>query len=167
MFGAVTAALFAFGAGVAVERAQGSREALAEVRTAVRGYRSESVDAEIANAERVLVAAGVRPVLSVAPVRLSPPEERALAYAVREAVTNVVRHAEACTCWISLSAADGHALLEVRDDGRGGSEPEGSGLSGMRERLREVAGTVERDGREGTRLRMTLPIGRPAAGASS
>ena len=144
-----------------------SRDALAEVRKAVRGYRSEGLDHEIANAERVLTAAGVRPVLSLATVALSPDEGRALAFALREAVTNVVRHARARHCWITLSAADGRALLEVRDDGVGGDRPDGSGLSGMRDRLRELAGGLERDGRNGTRLRMTLPLGRPAAGTSS
>jgi len=48
----------------------------------------------------------------------------------------------------------------VRDDGRGGEAREGSGLQGMRERLREVSGTLARDGSEGTRLLMTLPLAR-------
>jgi two-component system sensor histidine kinase DesK len=144
-----------------------SRDALAEVRNAVRGYRSEGLDHETANAERVLTTAGVRPVLSLATVSLSPGEERALAFALREAVTNVVRHARARHCWITLSTADGRALLEVRDDGVGGDRPDGSGLAGMRDRLRELAGGLERDGTNGTRLRMSLPLGRVRAGTSS
>lgn len=145
-----------------------SREALAEVRKAVRGYRSEGLDDEMANAERVLAAAGVEPVLDVTRLPLSPSEERALAFALREAVTNVVRHAHARHCWIALRAEGGRAVLEVRDDGRGGADPDGSGLSGMRERLRPLAGTVERDGRNGTRLMLTLPLRRAAsAGAAS
>ena len=105
--------------------------------------------------------------LSLATVSLSQGEERALAFALREAVTNVVRHARARHCWITLSAADGRALLEVRDDGVGGDRPDGSGLSGMRDRLRELAGGLERDGTNGTRLRLTLPLGRVRAGTSS
>ncbi len=134
-----------------------SREALGEVRSAVRGYRSEGLADEVANAERVLVAAGIRPAIDVAPHGLDPDEDRALAYALREAVTNVIRHAGARQCWIALRPSGGRRVLEVRDDGRGGLAPEGSGLSGIRERLRQVAGTLERDGREGTRLLMTLP----------
>jgi two-component system sensor histidine kinase DesK len=134
-----------------------SREALAEVRKAVRGYRSEGLLDEVANAERVLVGAGVTPEIAVGPTPLPQDEERALAYALREAVTNVVRHANATRCWIRLVEQDGRMLLEVRDNGRGGLAPEGSGLSGMRERLRQVAGTLERDGRQGTRLVMSLP----------
>jgi two-component system sensor histidine kinase DesK len=140
-----------------------SREALAEVRSAVRGYRAEGLDDEIANAERVLRAAGVEPALEVARVPLAPAGERALAFALREAVTNVVRHAQARHCWIALRADGGRAVLEVRDDGRGGTEPAGSGLSGMGDRLRELAGTIERDGTGGTRLVVTLPLARAEA----
>jgi two-component system sensor histidine kinase DesK len=140
-----------------------SREALGEVRKAVRGYRSEGLLDEVANAERVLVAAGITPEIAMAPGALPPDEDRALAFALREAVTNVVRHASARRCWIRLSADGGRTVLEVRDDGRGGLAPEGSGLSGIRERLREVAGTLERDGRQGTRLVMSLPAPRSAS----
>ena len=133
-----------------------SREALMEVRKAVRGYRSEGLLDEVANAERVLVAAGITPEIAVIPANLPPEEDRALAYALREAVTNVVRHADATRCWIRLAEDGERTTLEVRDNGRGGLAPEGSGLSGMRERLRQVAGTLERDGQQGTRLVMSL-----------
>ncbi len=133
-----------------------SREALMEVRKAVRGYRSEGLLDEVANAERVLVAAGITPEIAVIPANLPPEEDRALAYALREAVTNVVRHADATRCWIRLAEDGARTTLEVRDNGRGGLAPEGSGLSGMRERLRQVAGTLERDGHQGTRLVMSL-----------
>ena len=72
-----------------------SREALSEVRKAVRGFRSEGLPDALGNAERVLVAAGVRPVLDVDGIELEADEERVLAFALREAVTNVIRHARA------------------------------------------------------------------------
>jgi two-component system sensor histidine kinase DesK len=134
-----------------------SRDALAEVRKAVRGYRGESLRDEVAGAGRVLDAAGIAATIDIADTALAPDEDRALAYALREAVTNVVRHAEATRCEIRLATRDGRTVLEVHDNGRGGLAPEGSGLSGMRERLRQVAGTLERDGRGGTRLVMSLP----------
>lgn len=134
-----------------------SREALTEVRKAVRGYRAEGLSDELANAERVLVAAGIAAEISGVSTKLSPEEDRALAYALREAVTNVVRHAGATRCSIALSDDDGVIHLEVCDNGRGGLAPEGSGLSGIRERLRQVAGTLERHGQNGTRLVMSLP----------
>jgi two-component system sensor histidine kinase DesK len=144
-----------------------SRDALSEVRNAVQGYRSEGLSDEIGNAERVLVFAGIRPHVDAVALALAPDEERALAFSLREAVTNVIRHAGAQHCWISLESSKGRAVLEVRDDGRGGLEPEGSGLSGMRERLRQVAGTLERQGGDGTRLLVTLPLGRAGAGVAS
>jgi two-component system sensor histidine kinase DesK len=134
-----------------------SREALSEVRKAVSGYRAEGLSDALANAERVLVTAGITAEISGVSTRLSPEEDHALAYALREAVTNVVRHASATRCWIALSDGGGVIHLEVRDNGRGGLAPEGSGLSGMRERLRQVAGTLERHGQNGTRLVMSLP----------
>jgi two-component system sensor histidine kinase DesK len=134
-----------------------SRDALAEVRKAVSGYRAEGLGQEIGNAERVLVAAGITPEIAGSPATLSPDEDRALAYALREAITNVVRHAAATRCWITFSEEGGRTHLEVRDNGRGGLAPEGSGLSGMRERLRQVAGTLERSGQNGTRLVMSVP----------
>jgi two-component system sensor histidine kinase DesK len=140
-----------------------SRDALAEVRKAVRGYRAEGLCDEIANAERVLAAAGITPEIAVVAGALPPDEDRALAFAVREAVTNVIRHAGATRCWIRLDRREGRTVLEVRDDGRGGLAPEGSGLSGMRERLRQVAGTLEREGQHGTRLIMSLPAPGDAA----
>ena len=144
-----------------------SRHALAEVRKAVSGYRSEGLADEVANAERVLVAAGIRPIIDLGPHALGSDEDRTLAFALREAVTNVVRHAGARQCWIALAVRDGHTVLEVRDDGRGGLAPEGNGLSGLRERLHLLAGTLERDGRDGTRLLMTLPGRRTPHGATA
>ncbi len=135
-----------------------ARDALIEVRKAVRGYRSDTLADEVANAERVLVAAGVAATIDLGRITLTQDEDRALAFAVREAITNVVRHSGATACHIRLARAGGRAVLEVRDNGRGGLAPEGSGLSGMRERLRQVAGTLERDGQQGTRLVMSLPL---------
>jgi hypothetical protein len=70
----------------------------------------------------------------------------------------VVRHAGATACWISLVYTDGQATLEIRDDGRGSERAEGSGLAGMRARIAEIDGVLERDGRRGTRLRLAVPV---------
>ena len=92
------------------------------MRKAVRGYRAEGLSDELANAERVLVAAGIsREIELRRRPTLSPDEDRALAFALREAVTNVVRHAGATRCWIALSDDGGRIHLEVRDNGRGGA----------------------------------------------
>jgi two-component system sensor histidine kinase DesK len=134
-----------------------SRQALAEVRSAVRGYRSEGLAAELAAARAALEAAGVELEARVEPGPLEPAEEAALALVLREGVTNVIRHAAARRCWVRLERAGQGLRLEVRDDGRGGAAPEGSGLRGMRERLGELGGALQADGRDGMRLCATLP----------
>jgi two-component system, NarL family, sensor histidine kinase DesK len=152
-----------------------SREALKEVRNAVTGYRAEDLRAELARARMALDAADVAfaaPPGSEVPVDLTPAEESALAFALREAVTNVVRHARAKSCRVGIAAAREGVRLEVVDDGRGAPKepaPEGSGLAGMRERLGALGGSVVREGgATGTRLTIFLPRGgRPRPGGAA
>jgi two-component system sensor histidine kinase DesK len=91
-------------------------------------------------------------------VPLSPAQETVLALAVREAVTNVVRHARAKRCRLKLKEADGNCLLEIEDDGRGGSQGEGNGVRGMRERVEALGGSLRRETSVGTRLTIVLPL---------
>jgi two-component system sensor histidine kinase DesK len=135
-----------------------SREALAEVRAAVQGYRTGGIDREVVQARTALGAAGVEFEANLAPPSLSPAQETVLAMAVREAVTNVVRHARATSCRLDLRHDRGWCELEVTDNGRGGHLHEGSGLSGMRERVEALGGRLERDGSAGTRLRIRVPV---------
>jgi two-component system sensor histidine kinase DesK len=86
------------------------------------------------------------------PVDLDPQAETVLALALREAVTNVVRHAEAGTCRITLEQSAAETRLEVRDDGRGGAVPEGIGLASMRERVEGLGGRLDRRAETGTSL---------------
>jgi two-component system sensor histidine kinase DesK len=132
-----------------------SRQALAEVRQAVRGYRARDLSAERALARVALQAAGVELSEAFEPVALSPEAEDAFAFALREGVTNVVRHARATRCHVGLAAGDGQARLTIEDDGHGGEAPEGAGLRGMRERAQALGGQVER---QGTRLRVSIPL---------
>jgi two-component system, NarL family, sensor histidine kinase DesK len=134
-----------------------SREALREVRTAIAGYRSEGLQAEMARARLALEAAGVRLEYFARPVELGPAEETVLCLALREAVTNVMRHSGARTCRISLDEEDGEVRLEVRDDGRGGAATEGVGLSAMRERVEGLGGRMERSTDGGTAVLVALP----------
>ncbi len=141
-----------------------SREALAEVRAAVRGYRASGLGEEVASARLACEAAGISLAVELASPSLSSTAEAALALALREGVTNVVRHSAASRCEISLREEAGVALLTIADDGRGGSAPEGAGLAGMRERIAELGGSVERQVDGGTRLLLRLPL---QAGAST
>jgi two-component system sensor histidine kinase DesK len=134
-----------------------SREALREVRSAIAGYRSEGLQAELGRARLALESAGVKLEYFAQPVELDPARETVLALALREAVTNVVRHAGAQVCRISLEQTAEETRLEVRDDGRGGSAPEGIGLASMRERIEGLGGSLAREAETGTSLRIVLP----------
>src|SRR5580704_10278588 len=135
-----------------------SRQALSEVRDAIRGYRSQGLAAELAQAKSTLETAGVAVKCDAAKVTLSPLQEGVLSMAVREAVTNVVRHAQARNCSLRLAQQNGSCQLEIEDDGRGSSHNEGNGLRGMRERVEMLGGTLYRDSESGTKITITLPL---------
>jgi two-component system sensor histidine kinase DesK len=135
-----------------------SREALAEVRAAVSGYRSGGLEAEVQHARNALGSAGVRLETQIAPQKVPPAHEAVLCLAMREAVTNIVRHAGARGCRIVIRCSDASCSLTISDDGRGGNAPFGSGLSGMRERVEVLGGTLVREGQRGTTLIVTLPL---------
>ncbi len=143
-----------------VEAEQTARNALAEVREAVAGYRAEGLDAEISRARRSLLSADVKLTTTLAPVNLSSGQVHVLCLALREAVTNIVRHAHARVCRVALSEKDRTIHFTIEDDGQGGQIREGNGLRGMRERLESVAGAVKLQGSAGggTSLEITLPL---------
>jgi len=134
-----------------------SRTALAEVRTAVQGYRGHSLARELDGARRTLAAAGIAVETEIDAVELPGPRDEVLALAVREAITNIIRHSSARSVRIELRSQREGVRLTVADDGRGGDAPEGSGLRGMRERLAAFGGSLERDTTAGTRLQIVLP----------
>jgi two-component system sensor histidine kinase DesK len=134
-----------------------ARTALGEVREAIRGYRSEGLAAEIARAHKTLEAAGVALDCGEKPPQLAPAEETVLSLILREAITNIVRHAQASRCRLEF-AANGHGTaLVVEDDGRGGIRQEGNGLRGMRERVESLGGNLRIDSGQGTRLVIEIP----------
>jgi two-component system, NarL family, sensor histidine kinase DesK len=135
-----------------------SRQALSEVRDAIRGYRSRGLEAELAQAKLTLETAGLAVKCDASRVALPALQEGVLLMAVREAVTNVVRHAQARNCSLRLEQQNGSCYLEIEDDGRGGPQGEGNGLRGMRERVEMLGGTLRRDSQTGTRLIITLPL---------
>ena len=134
------------------------REALAEVRAAVVGYRAQGLRGELDGARRALDAAGVEATVEADLPVLPIAYESALALALRESVTNVVRHARAQRASIRIGVEESSIVLEVTDDGQGGFGPEGAGLTGMRERIAALGGAVQRDGGSGMRVRVTLPV---------
>ncbi|MCD7439067.1 sensor histidine kinase [Streptomyces lincolnensis] len=149
---------------------QVSRQAMVDVREAVTGYRRPRLSTELAGARVALTAAGVAAELPAEPDLTDVPEESesALAWSLREAVTNVVRHSGARRCTVDLVRHQtlGGPLLEliVEDDGSGGpGEGPGNGLTGLTERLEKAGGTLEAGGtRHGFRLVARVPAGSAA-----
>lgn len=135
-----------------------ARDALGEIRETVAGWRQVVLDDEVEVARQALERVGVRLHVDVdRDVHLAPSVEQALGLALREGVTNVVRHAGAHACTVRLSEEDGQVRLEVVDDGVGAAGEEGNGLLGMRERMAALGGQVQRISQAGTRLVVTVP----------
>jgi two-component system sensor histidine kinase DesK len=128
---------------------QVSRQTLHDIREAVSGYRRPTLAIEVITARSALEAGGIGldddSGLTMRSGMFDPEAEAVLAWCLREAVTNVIRHSRARTCRIRLTERPHETSLEVTDDGRGFSGPagdsaSGSGLRGMSERLSAVDG---------------------------
>jgi two-component system, NarL family, sensor histidine kinase DesK len=134
-----------------------ARQALAEVRRTITGYRSEGFASELTRAAQVLETAGVHLKKPSKAPYLTPRHEATLSLVLREAVTNIVRHAGAKECSIEVFTENDSTKLVIADDGRGDIRQEGNGLRGMRERVRELGGSLSLESNSGTRLRIELP----------
>ncbi len=134
-----------------------ARQALAEVRKTITGYRSEGFASELTRAAQVLKTAGVRLNKPAKAPYLTPRHEATLSLVLREAVTNIVRHADASECSIEVFSEQDRTQLVIADDGRGDIRQEGNGLRGMRERVQELGGSLSLESSRGTRLRIELP----------
>lgn len=134
-----------------------ARAALGEVRQAIRGYRSEGLAAELDRARATLDAAGVTLECSSCPPKLQMADETVLSLIVREAVTNIVRHARASQCRMDFQEDTERTALIVEDNGCGGVSLEGNGIRGMRERAESLGGRLRIESAQGTRLIVEIP----------
>ena len=140
-----------------------ARGALADLRETITGFRTLGIAAEVSRAKAVLQEAGFTVETEIAPVRLGAKEEAALALALREATTNVVRHSRAKCVVLRLVSEDARCRLQIRDDGVGGDVREGNGLAGMRERVQALGGNILRNGSAGMHLSIDVPLGTSAS----
>jgi two-component system, NarL family, sensor histidine kinase DesK len=151
-----------------------SRQTLHDIREAVSGYRRPTLAIEVITARNALDAAGIRldddPGLTLRSGTFDADAEAVLAWCLREAVTNVIRHSGAKNCRIRLTERPGELSLEVSDDGRGLNHSQtdlqtgkGSGLHGMSERLSAEGGRLSLGAADLTRgrgfkLTATVPV---------
>jgi two-component system sensor histidine kinase DesK len=148
-----------------------ARESLSAVRETIGGYRQASLATELAGARTVLAAAGIDGRVEPAPEGLPPATDAILGWAVREGVTNILRHGRAQSAEIRVRTDPAGVAVEIRNDRSpdGGPTPApgrqpakaGAGLAGLRERVATVGGVVEAGGLPdgGFRLRVSIPIG--------
>jgi two-component system, NarL family, sensor histidine kinase DesK len=154
--------------------AEVSRRTLHDIRDAISGYRRPTLAVEAITAREALDAAGITTrdddALTLLSGRFDADAEAVLAWCLREAVTNVIRHSGARDCWMRLTRRGDELSLEVRDNGTGAGPAasdglpaaEGTGLRGMSERLCAVGGKLEiRPGPGEFRLMATVPAGDP------
>ncbi|MFD7666375.1 sensor histidine kinase [Streptomyces sp. NPDC059788] len=160
---------------------QMAQDSQREVRDVVRAYREADLQVELAGARAVLQAAGVQCLMEQEDSADVPQQvQSVLAWVVREGTTNVLRHANAVTCWLTLrvtadsgaAASAGPAVVftmendGVREDAAHGSA--GSGIAGLRERLAALGGSLvvgpRPDGRFWLRAHVPLEEHRMAEG---
>lgn len=129
-----------------------AREALVEVQSVLRSMRDEASTESVSTASEVIprLVAGARAAGLVVASHVSMPSsvpaeiDTVVARVVQEALTNVLRHASARSCEVTVGSAHDVLRVRVSDDGVGSdnTDPRGSGLLGMRERVHAVGGTV-------------------------
>jgi two-component system sensor histidine kinase DesK len=125
---------------------QVARQALREVREAVAGYRQPRLASELEHARQLLDAAGIACTIEHTAGHLPPALDAILGWAVREGVTNVIRHSRARQCHIRVADDAGAIQVEIWNDAPDlPVEPSqmGNGLAGLRERVSTVGGQVE------------------------
>ena len=168
-----------------------ARQSLSDVRAAVTGYRQPDLVGELESARQLLSSAGIAAKITAPDAAcLSGAVDAALAWAVREGTTNVVRHSRATQVAISVSAGPAGVVAEISDNGppadddkpttlarlaeaqadrgsqddRGQVRLGGSGLAGLAERVHSLGGelTAGSVAPRGFRLRVAVPLGSQA-----
>jgi two-component system, NarL family, sensor histidine kinase DesK len=138
------------------------RQALAEVRESVSGYRGRGVARELAEAQAALADADFTVAIRQDDVPLTPAADALLGWVIREGVTNVIRHSGGHQAEIEVGHRHGQAFAEIRDDGGGSPAVQlpsgGNGLGGLRERAAAAGGTVEAGPRRGGGYRLCVRI---------
>jgi two-component system sensor histidine kinase DesK len=138
-----------------------TRQALEEVRDAVQGWPPACLRRRAASAREALSAAGIDCQVEGSATELPTEVEDLLAWALREATTNVVRHSGARVCRINVSTDTNGSHSSRQRRGAGSHRFERwDGLAGLAERARRLDGTVESGARPegGFRLRLTVPL---------
>jgi signal transduction histidine kinase len=141
---------------------RGAKDALAELRDLARGIHPPVLDNGLGDALATLAAGSAIPVelATDIPVRPTPAIETIAYFCAAELLANAAKHSQATRIGLEASGRDGRLLLSVTDDGAGGADPGGSGLSGLAQRVSTVDGRLEIASPPGgpTRVTVELPL---------
>ena len=140
-----------------------ARDALAQVRSAVTGMRATGLAAEMVSSRLLLESSQIQLHCRRTGADVPADIDAALAMILREAITNVHRHAQATAVQVDVYSEEDGLHLEIEDDGRGGIRNEGNGLRGIRERVNALRGTLEIASPRGDGTRLSIRIPLPAA----
>jgi len=134
-----------------------SRATLAQVRGAVTGYNNATFDTELLQARIATSAASIELIVAIDTVELPASTEAQLALIMREAITNIIRHADTTKAWITLTDDNDTLNLTISDEGCMTNYQPNSGLGNMKERIESLGGFINIQGAPQTILRFTLP----------
>lgn len=140
-----------------------SRETLAQVRNAVKGYNQATINEELQQAKVATDAAGIRLITEISALSLPTNVESELALIIREAITNVIRHANTSKAWVRIEQDDTQLILSVSDEGQMESHHNASGMSNMLTRIENLNGKMTVLNRPHTQLKFefALPLNKP------
>jgi len=138
-----------------------ARSALKDVREAVAGMNKTTLNAEIKRAQQILSSAGVTLAIEGVIPTLKAEVDQVLGLAVRETMTNIVRHSKAKSANLLIEKTAEILLLTVEDNGIAEPIKEGSGLSGLRKRIESLGGQTEFQLTPGLRVSIQIPNWKP------
>jgi two-component system, NarL family, sensor histidine kinase DesK len=135
-----------------------SRDTLAQVRDAIKGYRDTTVEHEARQGQVAALAANIDIKISLEPLALTKQVNAQLGLVVREAVTNIIRHADTNNAHIALKTVNNKIVLTIENQGELKAGPENTGMASMRDRINSLGGTMEVIKQPNTVLRFCCPI---------
>jgi len=134
-----------------------SREALSDIRAVLSGMNRTSVESELTNARLSLKSAKIALSIEGELPDLRSEQEQVAALAIRESITNIIRHSNATEVTLSFSKDPQDNFIQIEDNGLGSTKAAGQGLRGLKERVAQIGGSTVIDLTHGARISVVLP----------
>lgn len=135
-----------------------ARDALSQVRQSVSGFKHQGLTAEVAKLLSRLRDAGFQVELSGEIPQLDSRRETTVILALTELVTNIMRHSQGDSCYLSFITSDQHVQLVLADNGKVTAWQEGNGITGLRERLSAIGACLTLQQDQGFSAIIDLPL---------